>query len=367
MSDTLSRSSRPADSAGRGGAPLHPDKRLAASRRKIRRPFTLDPSLCFYSPQANVDGLNHPRVAAWLEYIQQTWEPTPVTGAISRMALLLPCTKYKPYFTSREHRAINAALLRDGWTPTSAFDGPRALLDVLDPGEDPAVLSIAPLIRDGVVLDRFVISEPLGLVPYEHTMYHRGSQSPATSYDDPGLFESRGTSVSPEREDCTAVELSNGTWRWGPAERQAYAQMHNAMADVIATALTRLAPFYDTMTAWVSPGLTHRSFLADPAFRIADGLHLARRGTRGEVPLRGALDNQPDLVTIMPTREQIARAQEALAARLTTESRNTQPESVRAVYARGDGNDTPLGLPELTAMLTAHLEAARQRATRGAR
>ncbi|WP_293787838.1 hypothetical protein [uncultured Aeromicrobium sp.] len=310
----------------------------------------------FYSPQANLDALDHPRVAAWLDFVTTEWEPTPVPGAVGRIGLLLPCTKYKPYVTSREHRAVNAALLAAGWRPVAASTTPDALLSVLDDDEDPAVLNVSPLQRDGVVLDRFVISEPLALVPYEEMMVHRGAQSPATSYDDPGLFENRGTSVSPERDDCTAVQRSNGTWSWGPAERQAYAEMHNAMAARIATALTRLKPHYRSMTAWVSPGLTHRSFLADSTFRVSDGLHLARRGTHGEIRLQGALDDDPGLVTILPNHAQVDRAKSDLRRRLDREGRNAQPDSARAIYARGDGHDTPLGLPELTTQLVAHLD-----------
>ncbi|MGE4360681.1 MAG: hypothetical protein AB7E41_00715, partial [Mycolicibacterium sp.] len=58
---------------------------------------------------------------------------------------------------------------------------------------------------------------------------------------------------------------------------------------------------------------------------------------------------------------QIACAKEELAERLRREGRPAGTGSVRAVYARGDGHDTPLGLPELTAALVARLdfEAAR--------
>ncbi len=53
------------------GAALHPDQRLADSLRKIRAPYALDPSLRFYSPQANRDALRHPRVAAWLDFVDR--------------------------------------------------------------------------------------------------------------------------------------------------------------------------------------------------------------------------------------------------------------------------------------------------------
>lgn len=350
-------------------ADLLPSARLAASKRKIRAPFALDPTMCFYSPQTNVDALTHPRVSEWHRFVQREWTPTPVDGAGRRLALLLPCTKYKPYPTSREHRGINAALLAAGWRPASGQPAtPAELYRVLEPGEGRDLLHTGPLVRaagpddvtggDGglVVLDRFVLSEPLGIVPYEHAMCFRDGPSPATCYDDPGLFEARGTSVSPERPDCTATPRPDGTWAWGPAEREAFARMHNAMAEVIATTLGRVAPAYQAVVAWTSPGLTHRSFLADAAFRAADGLPASRDGVSGPVRLVGVLDTMPGLVEILPTRAQLAAARAALRDRLAAEGRNASSRAVGAVFARGDGHDTPLGLPELARQLAARLD-----------
>ena len=332
------------------------EARLSDSSRKIRPPFELDLSLRFYSPQENLDGMEHPDVEAFHSFIAEEWEPPAAAEGARRAALLIPCTKYKPYSTSREHRAINGALLEAGWKPEGDSTAPETLSEFLDDDETPEVLHDGPLRRGDVYLDRFVMSEPLALVPYEHICYWRGRPSPAASYDDPGLFEARGTSVSPERPDCTAVPLSDGRWRWGPGERQAYAETHNLLADVIRAALVRLAPSYSAIGAWVSPGLTHRSFLADRAFRKADGLPQSRLGTEGPVRLVGVLDGAPGLVTVMPTKEQLADARERLARRLRAEGRRDSPGAVRAVYARGDGNDTPLGLPESLTHLTDWLE-----------
>lgn len=329
--------------------------RLPESARKIRAPFELDPTLCLYSPQDNRDALDHPRVAPWLRFVADEWEPTPVPGATRRLALLLPCTKYKPYPTSREHRGINAALLAAGWGPTSGVEVPAELGAVLDADESPALLDVSPWRRGDVVLDRFVVSEPLALVPYELVWAWRGEQSPAVSYDDPGLFEARGTSVSPERDDSTAVEARPGRWRWGPAERDAYVDVHNRMAEVLGLSLARLRPFYAATVAWVSPGLTHRSFLADRALRRAEGLSASRDGIGGRRPLTGVLDSHPGLVDVLPTRAQLTEATTRLAARLAAEGRPSTPGAVRSVYARGDGHDTPLGLPETLDHLTAWL------------
>ncbi len=333
---------------------LHPADRLEASQRKIRAPFELDPTLCIYSPQANLDALDHPKVKAWLEFLEHDWEPS---DSGRRVALILPCTKYKPYNTSREHRAINGALLAAGWEPEGVYPVPAPLLEVLDADEDPTLLHIGPLTKGGVALDRIVISEPLALVPYPYIFEWRGEQSPATSYDDPGLFEARGTSVSPERADCSAVELGNGKWRWGPNERAAYVEMHNRLVDVIANTLRRVGDRYAAIGAWVSPGLTHRSFLADAALRIGEGLPVTRRGPDGPMKLRGALDQLPGAVTVMPTMGQLDRVKAALTKRLAGEGRSSTPGAVRAVYARGDGNDTPLGLPEALGHLTDWLDA----------
>lgn len=346
---------RPADYSGRAAA-LAPENRLASSRRKIRSPFQLDPTMCFYSPQSNLEALHHPRVNEWLSFVENEWLPLSIDDASGRIALLMPCTKFKPYPTSREHRSINSALHSAGWRPIEPFDGPEELKKVLRPGENADLLAVSPLWRDGIVLDRFVISEPLAVVPYELTMSFRGAQSPATSYDDPGLFENRGTSVSPERADCTATLRSDGSWAWGPVERESYAQMHNAMASSIAATFRRIGPHYEGILAWMSPGLTHRSFLADAEFRLSDGLPLARRGTKGEVALNGALNELPGLIRILPSRAQTERAKDELAERLRREDRSTTASSVAGTYARGDGNDTPLGLAELTAMLVAEID-----------
>ena len=333
------------------------DDRLAESARKIRPPFALDPTLRFYSPQQNRDALDHPRVAPWLSFVRDEWTPTPVEGTTRRLAVLLPCTKYKPYPTSREHRGINAALLDAGWAPVGPSPAPDPLLAVLDDGEDPALLDITPLRRGEVVLDRFVVSEPLALVPYEHAYTWQGRQSPATSYDDPGLFEARGTSVSPERDDCTAEPRDDGTWRWGPGERDAYVDVHQALVEVLSATLSRLSGSYDGIVAWVSPGLTHRSFLADRALRRAEGIPASRRGADGTRRLEGVLDRHPGMVDVLPTRAQLGAAAEALAQRLAAEGRPHGPGSVRSVMARGDGHDTPLGLPEALTHLTGWLDA----------
>ncbi len=335
---------------------LDRDARLDGSMAKIRAPFALDPELRFYSPQDNRDAFAIPRVKAWLEFITTSWTPTPVEGATSRVALFVPCTKYKPYATSREHRAINTALLDAGWAPVGRSDAPEELKAVLDADEDAALLHEGPLRRGDVVLDRFVISEPMALVPYDHIYWWNGEASLATAYDDPGLFESRGTSVSPERADCTATQRKDGGWAWGPGERDAYVDAHEVLVNAIGDTLERIATHYSGMVAWVSPGLTHRSFFADQALRKLEGLPASKQGMSGRRALTGVLDRLPGLVDVLPTRAQIDDAKVQLAKRLAREGRSATDGAVRSVFARGDGNDTPLGLPELLAHLVGQLD-----------
>ena len=333
--------------------------RLADSASKIKAPFEVDPTMLFYSPQENVDAFEHPRIAPYLEWIAEDWVPPP---GDRRLAVIIPCTKSKPYPTSREHRGINGALMASGWKPDGRGRPPDELYNVLDandpddPDNDSRLLDVGTMTRDGVSLDRIVISEPLGLVPYTHVYDWKGSHSPASGYDDPGLFESRGTSVSPWRNDHTATRTPSGRWTWGPAERGAYVMAHNTLVDVIHRTLSRVGSRYEAIAAWTSPGLTHRSFLMGQAQRKAEGLPLSRKGLDGPAPLRGVCDKTPGIVEILPTIEQLVQARVDLAERLKREGRSHSPGAVRGVYARGDGHDTPLGLPELLTHLTAWLD-----------
>ena len=322
------------------------ENRFHESAIKIRKPFKIDPSLCIYSPQENVDSLMHPKIKKWQQFIQNEWTPSPIPKGTKRLALIIPCTKYKPYITSREHKAINAALLRDGWKPTGISEAPNEFEKLLEKGDDPEIFHEGYLKKKNFILERIVISEPLGIVPYQFIYFWNGKQSPATSYDDPGLFESRGTSVSPYRPDSTATEVKGGKWKWGNAERSSYVEMHNHLVEVITSSLKRVGNHYHEIVAWVSPGLTHRSFLASKKIRLEEGISSSRKIQGGRKKLNGVLDLESEILKIMPTLEQLKLAQHHLEKRLRKEGRNSSPGSVRSIYARGDGNDTPLGLKE---------------------
>jgi len=320
--------------------------RILESRQKIRPPYQLDDSLCLYSPQDNVDALTHPRIRAWFDFLDR-YEPVLPDGRL-RVLLLMPCTKTKPYPMSTEHRRINQALSDAGFRPTA--DGPLLPADA-----PPELCSLAPL-RDasGIVLHRAVVSEPLGLVPYEHITEWEGQGSPASAYDDPGLFENRGNAVSPWRADCTAVQISPTQWKWGDAERAAYVAMHNEMSRRVAAVVERLAAVYDRRISWVAPGLTHRSFVVAADERAANKVVRSRAVAGGRLPLVGANDLLPDSLRIacLPTLAQCHDARERLAVRMgCTVSR------VGGVYSRGGGDATPLALPELLAHLIAAIRA----------
>jgi predicted RNA-binding protein len=98
--------------------------RVTESRQKILKPFVLDETLCLYSPQDNVDSLNHPRIFAWNDFIDHRYEPSLPDGRRSIM-LFVPCTKTKPYSFSLEHVHINRALLSAGFAPSARSIRPR--------------------------------------------------------------------------------------------------------------------------------------------------------------------------------------------------------------------------------------------------
>ncbi len=321
-------------------------QRVRESQQKFRPPFVLDESLCLYSPQDNVDALEHPRIKDWFAFTDSRYTPKLPKG--HRILLLLPCTRTKPYILSTEHRRINQALLDAGFKPTAKPD-PR----LVSPGEDPLLFSTAPLTHpSGVVIHRAVISEPLGLVPYEHMLDYDGGVSPAVGYDDPGLFENRGNAVSPWRADCTAERTGPQQWRWGPNEKRAYVEMHNAMAGAVARCLTRIGHLYAQRIAWVAPGLTHRSFVLARGERPAHGIVAHRLVESERLALTGVNDLLPReaAITCLPSRAACDAALLRLAERL-----GVTPRQATGPFGRGGGDATPLALPELLQTLLAEI------------
>ena len=334
-------------------------QRVLESKQKIESPFALDETLCLYSPQDNVDALAHPRIADWLRFMRHDYVPK-LPRSRRSVLLLMPCTKTKPYPFSSEHKHINQHLIKAGFRPTTNLFLPRQLRDRLEDKFDDDVLNLSPLIDNrGTVVHRVVISEPMALVPYEHIVDYEGKPSPATAYDDPGLFENRGNAVSPWRADCTALALSPTRWQWGDEERRHYVLMHNAMAEAMAGAIARIARHYTDIVSWVAPGLTHRSFVLARRQRSANKVPAWRRVGSVRLDLIGAndrlsLDRQIDC---LPTPQQCADAVQRLAHRL-----GVSTSHAKGVYSRGGADATPLALPELLDDLIARLHGEPLRA-----
>ncbi len=270
---------------------------VARAKEKIAKPFTLSEELTFFCPQENLEALALPVVSRFHDWARERWQPGARGPAV---LLLLACQRQKPYTLSREHQAVNARLLRSGFSPLQRGDWPQELAAA----SPPELLSNAPLFGGGLQIDRAVISEPFGLVPYEAIYRWEGEPSPCARYDDPGLFEHRGLAC-PWRDDCTA-EPRGRRWVWKEAERKAYVEVHNRLAEQIAATLQRVAARYERIFAYVAPSLTHRTFLADSRERAQAGLPSARRtggGRRGG--LVGVGDLSPGLLTLVPSGAEI--------------------------------------------------------------
>ena len=327
-------------------------KRILESMLKIQSPFELDQTLCLYSPQDNVDSLKHPRIAEWLQFVQNEYEPE-LPSARRHVLLFMPCTKTKPYPFSTEHMAINQRLLDEGFRPTKRTYLPQELQARLEPPFSPEVLNLSPLANStGTVLHRMVISEPMAVVPYEHIVEYRGKPSPAVAYDDPGLFENRGNAVSPWRADSTAMQVTATRWKWGDEERRNYVMMHNEMARILAEVVARIGHRYSDIISWVAPGLTHRSFVLSRGERAAHHVTTSRKVGGKRLELIGANDHlaAEQKIACLPMPDDCKLAIQRLSQRL-----GIDVPKATAIYARGGANATPLALPELLDILVKRL------------
>lgn len=335
-------------------------RRVLESAVKIQSPFQLDETLCLYSPQDNVDSLKHPRIADWIDFILTGYEPK-LPDAARRVLLFMPCTKTKPYPFSTEHMAINQRLLDEGYRSTERSYLPQELQARLEPGFSPEVLNLSPLLHaNGTLLHRMVISEPMAVVPYEHIASYRGKPSPATAYDDPGLFENRGNAVSPWRPDCTAEKMSATRWKWGDEERRHYVTMHNEMARILAELVERIGHHYTDIISWVAPGLTHRSFVLSRGERGTHNVTTSRKVGGKRLDLVGANDHLSGgrHIACLPMPDDCKLAVQRLSRRLGVDM-----AKATAIYARGGANATPLALPELLDVLVKRLASPDTRVT----
>lgn len=322
--------------------------RVKEAYTKIVPPFTLDESMTFFCPQENLEALEHPRVRAFQDFLLNEYQP-PLHGKRAVM-LLLPCTKTKPYILSAEHQAINGFLLAQGFGPQEEAEVPAGLAEALPAGADPRLLNNTVWARGDLLLHRFVVSEPMALVPYELVYTFQGGISPASQYDDPGLFEHRGTAVCPWRADYTGIPAADG-YRWGDREKAAYVEVHNRLVRIIVALLDRFGDAYVARLAYVSPGLTHRSFLTSVEEKRRAGLPLGRRTASGLLRLEGVNDLRPGRVRVIPDEVEIEKILNRLAGRMPGAS----PRQVRGFFATGGGGATPLILPETLQVLREHL------------
>ncbi len=212
---------------------------------------------------------------------------------------------------------MNAALVEAGYTPCERGDWPREL----EAHAPPELLANGPLVGRGLRVDRAVLSEPFGLVPYEAVYRWRGQPSPCSRYDDPGLFEHRGLGC-PWRGDSTAARVG-GRYRWGDAERSAFVEAHNRLVAVIADTLAAWRDRYAAILAYVAPGLTHRSFLASAADKRACGLPATRRAWGRALSLDGVGDRHPGLVRLVPDASELAELRSR--GRLPTDALERRP------------------------------------------
>lgn len=266
---------------------------LRLARNKPTPPYTLDEELTFFCPQENLEGLDLPVVRRFHEWVTGEFEPPQSDG--KAVMLLLPCEKEKPYSLSPEHRAVSHALAKAGFKARERGDWPEEIAGLGSIEE----LSNAPLFGpNGLRVDRAVISEPFGIVPYEAIYRWQGDLTPCARYDDPGLFEHRG--IGPIwRDDCTAKRNASG-YSWGDNERQAYVEVHERLSELIDQVLTRIAPAYDSILAYVGHTLTHRTFLCDRTEREEAGVPASRKTPAGNTRLVGVNDRSPGLVRLVP-------------------------------------------------------------------
>jgi len=285
------------------------DHLVELARDKPTPPYTLDEELTFFCPQENLEGLDLPVVKEFHRWVTAEYQPAP--GDEPAVLLLLPCEKAKPYSLSAEHRAVSNALAEAGYQPKGRGDWPEEIAGLGTLAE----LSNEPLVgKSGLRIDRAVISEPFGIVPYEAIYRWRGELTPCARYDDPGLFEHRG--IGPVwRDDCTAARTAKG-YVWGESERLAYVEVHDRLSDVIDRTLNRLAGRYQAILAYVSHTLTHRTFLADDAERKEAGIPRSRRVEGTNRPLVGVNDRTPGLVRLIPDGEGLEQIRSLNGGRL---------------------------------------------------
>jgi len=223
----------------------------------------------------------------------------------------------KPYILSVEHLVLNYFLIfKSGFKPISErFYPPEELIDnckwfikqgievynmidergmqIASTNDIKTLLYDGPLRNeDGIIIHRAVLSEPMGIVPYDLIYYIDGEMSPAAQYDDPGLFETRPwLGLCPWRDDCTGTFNSKGLPIWGDNERKAYCYVHNYLVkEVISNFILKNEKYYGKLIAYVGLSLTHRSFISSKEEKREENLKSFRRVKRKKIKLLGVND-----------------------------------------------------------------------------
>lgn len=322
---------------------------LFVSEKKTVPPFEVDPTLTFYCPQENVEAFDHPFISRFHRFMLKEYVPPIFQG--KAVLLLLPCVKTKPYSFSKEHLEINTYLLNEGYRPTKKQEYPDGLLAHLTGKYEQAAVNTSPLIKEGVTLHRMVVSEPMGLVPYEHLYFWNNKLSPLSSYDDPGLFEHRGTAVGPWRDDYSGIKGKKG-YRWGDNEKAAYVKAHNYLVGLIVSSLSRLDSYYQGILAYVSPLMTHRSFLSSKSEKRLYGLPMSRRTSKGLLELKGVNDRKEGWIRCIPDKIEI----EHILGKLEKKMPDRSSRQVKGYFAGGGIGVTPLVLPETLTVLKRNID-----------
>lgn len=323
---------------------------LNLSKEKMVFPYELEENLTLYCPQENLEAVDLPLIKNHLYYMLNDYIP-PISGS-GTILLLLPCTKAKPYTISAEHKYINRFLFEEGFEPVSDASYPQELKEIMGEQEE-HLLNNGILKRNNTYIHRMVISDlPTVLVPYEYIYYYRDDFSIFSRYDDPGLFEHRGNTVCVWREDCSGVKVGK-KYRWGPLEKAAYVRVHNIHAEAMAGVLSKLKGYYDHMLAYVTPKMTHRSFLADTSEKKEVGLPVFRNTVNGREHFIGVNDLHPSLVKIIPSQEELHLILDNLRKRLGFAAKDLA--KAKAYFATGGGIATGLILPESLSVLANYL------------
>lgn len=327
------------------------EERVRLSSGNPIPPYTTDPALTFYCPQENVAAFDEPRIRALWDEMRLNYAPPALADAATTSLLLLPCTKIKPYLLSDEHRHVNRYLIETlGFAPVGESDAPADIYAALPAGFPPEVLHNGLLRKGDRLIHRMVISEPMGIVPYEYVYHWRDTLSIVSRYDDPGLFEHRGTAGCPWRADSTVTPLENNRYRWGLNEYAAYTEAHNRLTEQMTAVLRRLRPFYRSIFAYVAPEITHRSFINDAVAKAEEGMKT--RITPDQAPLSGVNDHQPGLVRVIPD----SAAMKQLQADIQQNNPTLSAQAVQKLFTLAGGEAAALILPETLAVLGEHIQ-----------